>query len=137
MRPLATIAPFALALSLLGIAGCMLGTQYFNSNKVTKRDTGEYADMNPLGISGCKAKKIDPSAPLFRVYCSCGGGGSTEGCLDTEAESVKRGFDDYARRVCRSEGFKGFGVEQDEPVPSSSDEDSALRVGKAGRVRCQ
>ena len=88
----------------------MLGSQYFNSHAVTKKDADAYDDMNPLGISGCKAKRAQPGAPVFDVHCRCGGGGSSEGCLDTEVDSVEKGFDDYATRLCKTEGLASYAI---------------------------
>jgi hypothetical protein len=124
-------------LAALTLSGCMLGTQYFNSNAVTKKADGEYNDMNPLGISGCKAKRKEHG--VYEVFCRCGGGGSTEGCLDKEHETVERGFDEYAHRVCTSEGFRDHEVEKREnpDVPSGEDGESSKAVITTGRVRCR
>ena len=129
----------ALLLLTLAANGCMLGTQYFNSHSVTKKADGEYNDMNPLGISGCKAKRKEPAKPVFAVHCRCGGGGSTEGCLETEAETVNKGFDDYAQRICREEGFQTHDIEdRDQPKVSTGEEEEASRaVIVTGLVRCR
>lgn len=128
-----------LAIVVLGLTSCMLGNQYFNTQAVTKRSADEYSDMNPLGISGCKAKRAEAGAPKFTIHCRCGGGGSTEGCLDKERAVVNKGFDDYAQRVCRTEGFQGVDVEsREEPaVPSSDEGEPSKAVIVTGLVRCR
>jgi hypothetical protein len=125
-----------LAAVAVGLSGCMLGTQYFNSHAVTKRSDGDYNDMNPLGISGCKAKRKAPGT--YEVFCRCGGGGSTEGCLDSEHDTVDKGFDDYAHRVCTADGFRDHDVESKEnpPVPAGEDEESKAVITR-GVVRCR
>jgi hypothetical protein len=121
----------------------MLGTQYFNSHAVSKKDADAYDDMNPLGISGCKAKRVQPGAPVFDVHCRCGGGGSSEGCLDTEVETVEKGFDDYVTRVCKAEGKSSYDVEKQEKKAhleinedEDGNEDSHYAVEDA-TIRCK
>ncbi len=125
----------AVAVALL--SGCMLGTQYFNSHAVTQRNAGDFNDMNPLGISGCKAKRTSPG--VYDVYCRCGGGGSTEGCLDNEHEAVDKGFDDYAHRVCVADGFRDHEVESRDhpPAPGGEDGEASKAAITKGVIRCK
>lgn len=131
-----TLAIGAVLAVLACLPSCMLGTQFFNSHDVTKKSDGAYNDMNPLGISGCKAKKLSPQQ--YEVYCRCGGGGSTEGCLDTERESVDKGFDEYAHRVCVAEGFRDHQVEKKDHPPAPAGEEGDTKAAIAtGTIRCE
>jgi hypothetical protein len=136
-------AAAANVLAALACAGCMLGTQYFNSHAVTKKDADAYDDMNPLGISGCKAKRAQPGQPVFDIHCRCGGGGSSEGCLETEVDTVEKGFDDYASRVCKTEGKASYAIEKQEKkahLEDNLDDDGNVETQYAvddATIRCK